>query len=54
MGAVNLPVDWSIPDPLRKAPLAGGWKRRKKKIDNGYVLWQQYTGPQNKGPATEH
>lgn len=31
MGAVNLPVDWSIPDPLRKAPLAGGWKHREKK-----------------------
>lgn len=28
--------------------------QEKKKIDNGYVLWQQYTGPQNKGPATEH
>lgn len=32
MGAVNLPVDWSIPDPLRKAPLAGGWKCRKNTI----------------------
>lgn len=29
MGAVNLPVVWSIPDPRRKAPLAGGWKYRK-------------------------
>lgn len=29
MGAVNLPVDWSIPVPLRKAPLAGGWKQKK-------------------------